>query len=681
MDTMTITLDGKCVTAEKGRTVLDIARTNGIDIPTLCHNSKISTTTSCFVCLVKDAKSGKFLPSCSFVPSEGMAFDVETDEVRDMRKTALNLLLSEHTGDCEAPCTLACPAHAKVEEYVRAGREGKFLEALKIIKERIPLPMSIGRICPRFCEKDCRRNVTGEAVAINEFKRLAADLHFEEYMEDLPVLTGRRVAVVGAGPAGLSTAYYLRRSGIESVVYDRLPEPGGMLRYEIPEFRLPKSILKKEVDHLRKMGIRFECGQELGKEIQLDVLRKEFDAVAITIGCWKAMPLQIEGEELAADGIEWLKNVALAGYRGENPGTVIVIGGGSTAMDCCRVPLRLGSPNVHCFYRRGEKEMPAERIEVEEAMEEGVRFSFLTAPVHLKRGANGRLVLTCQKMELGEPDASGRRRPVPVVGSEFDTEADLVIAAIGQRTDATKELKTNRWGNVDVEPGNSRMEGNVFAAGDCATGAATVVEAVTGGRKIAIAIADFLEGRLHSEPPVINVSRGHWRHLEKDDLVYLKKVSHVDRAKPRLIPMEERRNTFRELFPTFTPEDLATEGKRCLECSCTAKGDCKLKEYSESYGANPEAIKGEKIACGYDNRHPVIIHDRMKCIKCGVCIKICSEVVNANLLSYKNRGFSTIVGTAFAETLPDSCRACGACVKECPVGALDWKDKSLLGLE
>lgn len=194
-------LDGRTVTAEPGQTILEVATANGIKIPTLCRESRISKTTSCFVCVVRDRKTGRYMPSCAAVPAPGQEIEASSPEVLDMRKTALSLLLSEHTGDCEAPCTMACPAHANVEEYVRAGRKGEFLHSLQIIKKRIPLPMSIGRVCPRFCEKDCRRNVYGEPVAINDFKRLAADLYYDEYMEELPELTGKKVAIVGAGPA------------------------------------------------------------------------------------------------------------------------------------------------------------------------------------------------------------------------------------------------------------------------------------------------------------------------------------------------------------------------------------------------------------------------------------------------------------------------------------------------
>ncbi len=679
MSDISFKIDGKLCSAAPGQTLLDVAEKNGIKIPTLCGNPKISKTTSCFVCLVKDCKTGKFLPSCAARPSEGQEIEASSPEVLDMRKTALELLLSEHAGDCEAPCTISCPAHASVEEYVRAGRNGDFLEALKIIKKRIPLPMSIGRVCPRFCEKDCRKNVSSKPVAINEFKRLAADLHYESYVEDVPALNGKKIAVVGAGPAGLAAAYYLRLEGFEPVVFEKMPEAGGMLRYGIPEFRLPKKTLAKELAHFAKLGIKINCGIAIGKDITLDELKKSYSAVIVTIGCWSSSSMRVKGEELAADGIKWLEKVASANWQGlKNPGTTIVIGGGNTAMDCLRTAVRMGSKDVSCVYRRTEKEMPAEAIEIHEAKEEGVNFRFLTAPVSLKKSENGRLVLTCQKMELGAPDASGRRSPVPVAGSDFDIEADTVIAAIGQKVLPLEGIPLNKWGNVEVasETLKCNADGLLFAAGDCQSGCATVVEAVAGGRKAALAAIDYIEGREHKQPRLINVSRGHWSSLSKEDLVYINKPSEDARIEAELIPMDKRTGSFDELFPTFSKEEVMKEGKRCIECSCTAKSDCKLKSYSEEYGANPVALKGERNSkAGYDARHPHIVHDRMKCIKCGVCVKVCSEVVNKNLLSQKNRGFHTTVETAFRTVLPLSCTECGACIGECPVGALDWKNK------
>jgi formate dehydrogenase major subunit len=667
-------IDGKKAVAKPGETILKVAERMGISIPTLCHNKKISHTTSCFVCVIKDAKTGRYLPSCSALPNPGQEVLSNHKEVLEMRKTALDLLLSEHSGDCEAPCTVSCPAHAQVEEYVREGKNGNFLESLKIIKKRIPLPMSIGRVCPRFCEKDCRRNVKDEAVAINEFKRLAADLHYTEYLEELPPLTGEKVAIIGAGPAGLATAYYLRLEGVASDLYESMPKAGGMLRYGIPEYRLPKDILDKEIAHWEKMGgITIICNQKVTDD-KLVELKRDYKAVATTIGCWQASSMRCEGDDLASNGIEWLENIARQGWSGENPGKTLVIGGGNTAMDCVRTSIRLGSESVNCLYRRTEAEMPAEKIEIKEAKEEGANFNFLLAPVKLEK-IGDKLHLTCQKMELGEPDASGRRRPIPIVDSEFVIEADTVIAAIGQKTKAISTMKINRWGNIDAAESNLQVENNVFAAGDCVTGAATVVEAVAGGRKVALAMTAFLRNQPHSEPNLINVSRGHWRSLSTDDLVFLENPNDLSRLEMPIIDINERKTTFKEVMGTVKPEQLTEEGSRCFECSCTSKGDCKLKAHSEEYGAKPEAIAGEKAITGYDNRHPAIIHDRMKCIKCGICIKICSEVINENLLGLKNRGFTSTVATAFDEVLPNSCTQCGACVAECPVGALDLKQK------
>ena len=500
-------------------------------------------------------------------------------------------------------------------------------------------------------------------------------MHYADYIEEMKPLCGKKVAIVGAGPAGLSVAYFLRLEGVASEIFDMNPKAGGMLRYGIPEYRLPKDILDLEISHFEKMGgINIHFSKKMGRDFHLDELEKEYDAVAICIGSWKSSSAQVSGEELTEGGIQWLENIAKNGWSGENPGKVIVIGGGNTAMDCLRTSVRLGSSDVNCFYRRTEKEMPAEKIEIHEAKEEGVNFHFLVAPVSV-REENGKKVLTCQKMELGAPDASGRRRPVPVEGSDFDTVADLVIGAIGQKTDAPAGVPVNKWGDVAVNEKNCSAGGKLFAAGDCVSGPATVVEAVAGARRTAMSILSFFERKEYSEPYLINVSRGHWNYLKKDDLVFVGKPENYDRREQRLIPIEERKTTFKEVAKSYTAEELAEEGKRCYECSCTDKHDCKLKSYSELLHCSPDLIKGEKIEIKYDARHPEIILDPGKCIKCGVCIKLSKEIVNNQILTFKFRGFSTTIGTALDAAVDSPLEELKLYVENCPTGALAIKNK------
>ena len=667
------TIDGKNVSAAPGETILTVAVRNNISIPTLCFNTCVSRNTTCLVCVVRDMKSGRFIPACTALPAPGQEIDASGETVRDMRKTALELLLSEHNGDCEAPCRIACPAHADVERYVREGKNGRWTEAIRIIKERIPLPMSVGRVCPRFCEKKCRKNLFGAPVDINDFKRKAAEEAYDSYMEEIAPDNGSKVAVVGAGPAGLAVAYYLRLAGCRVTVFEQMPRPGGMLRYGIPEYRLPKEkVLDRELVHFERLGVEFRFNCRVGRDISLKELAGSFDAAALAYGCWQASPMKCPGEEFAVQGIDFLRSVAEKRFSGA-PGRVAVVGGGNTAMDCLRTSVRLGAKEVTCVYRRGEAEMPAEKAEIREAREEGVRFTFLTAPVEIRKEADG-LKMVCVKMQLGEPDASGRRRPEPVPGSEFTIPCDTIIAAIGQKPAPIEGLPVNRYGYCGEV---TELEGcKFFAAGDCLTGPATVVEALGGARHTA---SEILVSLGHKPLPMdsrVNVSRGEWQSMTPEDVVKINpELSEAGRIPEKLIDIDRRKNTFDEVALTQDAEDLAREGARCIECSCAANQDCKLRKLSEEYGASVDTFAGAKPARSADTRHPAIIRDAGKCVKCGICIKVCGEVVNQYLLGFGKRGFAGEVMTAFGAPLPASCARCGKCVEACPVGALTWRDQ------
>ncbi|MBU1239559.1 FAD-dependent oxidoreductase, partial [Myxococcota bacterium] len=354
-----------------------------------------------------------------------------------------------------------------------------------------------GRICPETCANSCALGHRGDAIAISWLKRYIADrIPFDSYKQilkaDGATVTGKKVAIVGAGPAGLAIAYYLRVAGVESTIFEMMPAGGGMMRYGIPEYRMPKTLLDQEVGFVENLdGVTVKYNTTIGKDITMAQLKKEYDAVVVTVGSWKATGLGVKGDELARGGIVFLEQIALAGWKGADPGRTVVVGGGNTAMDCVRTSVRLGSTDVTCLYRRTRNEMPAQDIEITEAMEEGVNFRFLSAPVGLEK-KDGRILLTLIDMELGEPDKSGRRRPQPIEGSESTMEVDTVIAAIGQSTVAPDGVSVNKWGNLTYDPETNLVEDNVFTAGDCATGPATVIEAVGHAKRTAESITQFL---------------------------------------------------------------------------------------------------------------------------------------------------------------------------------------------
>jgi len=419
---------------------------------------------------------------------------------------------------CKNPaCVKGCPVNIKIPEFIDLVRQGKFIEAARKIKEDNTLPAVCGRVCPQEeqCEMPCVLSKKGEPVAIGRLERFVAD--FERVTGNVVVpevasSTGKRVAIVGAGPAGLTVAGDLVQKGHDVTIFEALHKPGGVLMYGIPEFRLPKDIVQSEVDYICSLGAKLECDVVIGKTITIDELLEEEGFHACFIGTGAGLPyfMNIPGENL--NGIysanEYLTRANLMkAYlfpEADTPVTkgkhVAVVGGGNVAMDAARTALRMGAEKVYVVYRRSKKEMPARIEEIHHAEEEGIEFHLLTNPLRFLGNEEAWVTeAECQRMELGEPDASGRRRPVPVKGSEFRLAVDTVVMSIGNGANplvpaTTPGLDTNKWGNIlaDQETGKTSKKG-VFAGGDIVIGAATVILAMGAGRKAADAIHEYIK--------------------------------------------------------------------------------------------------------------------------------------------------------------------------------------------
>jgi NADPH-dependent glutamate synthase beta subunit-like oxidoreductase len=480
-----------------------------------------------------------------------------------------------------APCRQTCPAEIDIPLYIAQIREGDYEGAVNTIRERNPFLLSCGRVCPHPCEINCRRGIEDEPVSINQLKRFVADYEMNSE-ERLPIAmapqTRKRIAVIGGGPAGLTCAYFLRRLGHQVNIFEAMPKLGGMLRYGIPQYRLPKEVLDWEIEGILDLGIDFHTNVRFGHDFDLSSLvASGFDAIFLGIGAWKDASLRVKGEDLKGcyTGIDFLSRLA-AGETIPISQTAAIIGGGNTAIDCTRNLIRLGAQKVYIVYRRTRAEMPANAVEIDAAEHEGVQFLFLAAPVEVKGDEDGKVThLEYLKMELGEPDASGRRRPVPVEGSEALLETDMVITAIGQSPDITfsersrkrlAELKTTRWNTIDVNP--ATLQSNIpylFAAGDAATGPSLVVDAIGGGRRAARSIHQYVMGQeITAQPEELG-----------NDLIAETIFDHVDgvvknpRAPMPELPVEERIHSFVEVDQVLTENSAKSESNRCLSCCLT----------------------------------------------------------------------------------------------------------------
>jgi NADPH-dependent glutamate synthase beta subunit-like oxidoreductase len=625
---------------------------------------------------------------------------------------------------------------------------------MQVIGRSLALPGSLGRICPRLCEQACRRCDLDQGLAIGALHRYAADQDRAGAVPYLPArapATGKAVAMVGAGPAGLAAAWYLLQKGHVCTLFDAHPLPGGMLRYGIPAYRLPKDALDAEIAGLRSLGAHFRMGARWGEDFTLAELRGTYDAVFVATGAQHAQGLRCPGEEHALAGIGFLERVA-QGHPPPLGDDVVVLGGGNTAVDCARSAVRLGARNVRILYRRSRQEMPCLMEEVEAAEAEGVHVDLLVAPLRLEvvplaelagesacptsavggaggsacdgratlawqaeacpthaaqplgngqtaraggsacepaasgdgrreRAATGvppwgreRLLLTCRRMTLGEPDASGRRRPVPVEGSEFALRCSTAIAAIGQSVEcalAEREGLGVTARGIAADPGTlaTNLPG-VFAGGDAVLGADLAVRAVAAGRIAAASIHQYLTGQaVTGEPAIAGIAMQPVDDAERAAI--FRAIESAARVRAPEIPMERRLTSFNEVEQALPHADAVREARRCLSCGCRKADCCLVRSLATEYDVDVVRFAGQRRRFSQDLSHPEIVYEPGKCISCNACVRIAAAAGEEFGLAVVGRGFDVAVAVPFGRPLSEGLRhAAQRCAAACPTGAL-----------
>ena len=708
-----IEIDGRTLTGRAGQTILDVCRDNGVEVPTLCYEPKLPGFGACRMCVVDVEGEDQPPISCSRDAEPDMVVQTQTPRLREIRKTNLELIFSDHNAYCLPPCQNKCPSHIDIPGFLKANTEGDFRESARIFKRTIPYPSVLGRVCPAPCEEHCRRDEVEEAIAIRDSHRYAGDQVLKAQADGVkaPVpfetqaATGKRVAIIGSGPAGMSAAYYLAISGHEVTVFERDPEAGGMLRYGIPQYRLPKvEVLEAEYQGAWDLGVKLVSNAELGKDFTVDDLQNQgFDSVLVAIGCYDTNTLGIPNEDAdgVIDGLEYLRIATLGlPYPDHEGKRVVVIGGGFTSMDCSRTSVRQGCSEVTLVYRRDMKDMPA-ADEVHEMLEEGAKAIFQASPTRVVTDDAGKVTgVEFQRMAPGEPDASGRRRPQAVAGTEFIIGCDRVLLAIGQAPEldwlesGAKGMSASKRGRLVADAvtfGTGRA--GVFGTGDVRTGAATVVEAIADGRRAAYAVEAFLQGQDLDEIKTRQT-------LAEPQPEFLSIVPYTDEVKePRIrlksMPAEERNKSYVEYEIPYTQQEAMSESARCLQCTCEAIGYCDLRRQGIEYGTTLPTLEPERTGFSHrsvdanrftgtnhdyirDDSHAFILREPSRCIDCGRCANVCKEVVGAACYDFMRTGFDTLVTTPLDMSLNTTpCVSCGRCAETCPTGALMPKPRVL----
>jgi len=546
-------------------------------------------------------------------------------------------------------CENACPVNTRAPQYISALRSDQFDLAFEINRGDNLFPAILGRICVHPCEEKCRRGLLiDQPISICTLKRASADFKTHSpQKETILKKRNKKVVIIGAGPSGLSAANDLARLGYSVTLYESYPIPGGMLNVGIPPYRLPREIVREAIEEVERIGVKVITGTPIGKELKLDDLRREHDAVYVAAGAHKAEKLGIPGEDLQGviHGVTFMRMVNLK----ENlkiGSRVAVVGGGNTAMDAARSSFRLGAKEVFILYRRTREEMPVDQRELEEVEEEGIKIHYLTSPIRVLTRDQIRVSgVQCIRNKLGDPEKDGRRRPIPVTGTEFDLDIDLLIPAVSQSPDISflpEEigLEISKWDRLAVNP--ETFETNVqgiFAGGDFVTGPRDVIRVIADGRKAALSIHAYLSGEVFEKRPAYFTPAPEVE-IERD-------LEKIPRQRMETLPLRERNSLDREVEHGFSREVAKKEASRCFQChlftifdrtKCILCGGCvdicpkscfrmaRLDEIEgdEKLSSLVESLYGVSMdEAGRLNRATVIFKDESRCIQCGLCVKRC----------------------------------------------------------
>ncbi len=681
---MNITINGNEIVAEEGITILEAAKRADIEIPTLCHVKQGTSDVPCELCIVEVEGADEPVRSCSTPIAESMVVVTDSEQLVAQRKERLSTIMSSHFGDCKAPCNLTCPGQINVQGYIAHVAKGQYEEALRLVMERNPFPFSVGRVCPRFCETRCRRILVDESVSINHLKRFVADWAMANKV-DLKIPrekhTGKRIAVIGGGPSGLSAAYFLARKGHDVTVLESSPKLGGMLRYGLPEYKIPSDVLDYEINMILRMGINVRLSQKWGVDFTLQELREQgFDSILISTGTPVDESLDIPGCALP--------KVVKAGkfLRDVNEGKVkdygrsaVVFGGNNIAMETARSLIRSGVDEVTIIYPRAQTEMPANQRTIREAERDGVQFLLMASPVNFVDTDNG-INVELIRMKLGEPDKKGVRHPEAIPGSSVNILVDTVVVSQGLKAckdkfeggELEETLELTPKGNLKANPRTALTNHpGIFAAGDVTSGPRSVIQAVVAARRAAENVHSQVMGV--PKPPAesrFNFHRG--RTFDDVDLKNFEGINIKLREKMPGRPPEISTQDFDEYKLGFNEKMAVNEAKRCLSCGCSAFERCDLKKEALELGLDPNRTgMGKTPDYSKDISHPTIMVDMNKCIYCKRCENSCDyDALSISAEGTDEQGRPQGLSFQFKE----NCVSCGACVDNCSTGALNKKD-------